>query len=91
MTLSKLSLRNARRQTRDYMVYFVTIVLAASLIYAFNGLIFSREILELSGVMSELPLIVVLASIVVLCILAWLVHYTIDFLFSRRSRELGTY
>ena len=38
MTLSKLSLRNAQRQAKDYLVYFVTIVLAAALLYAFNGL-----------------------------------------------------
>ena len=42
VTLYKLSWRNARRQARDYLVYFVTIVMAAALIYAFNGLVFSR-------------------------------------------------
>ena len=40
VTLYKLSWRNARRQARDYLVYFVTIVMAAALIYAFNGLVF---------------------------------------------------
>ena len=34
MTLSKLSWRNAQRQARDYLVYFVTVVMAAALIYA---------------------------------------------------------
>ena len=46
VTLYKLSWRNARRQARDYLVYFVTIVMAAALIYAFNGLVFSREIAD---------------------------------------------
>lgn len=91
MTLSKLSLRNAKRQARDYLVYFVTIVIAASLIYAFNGLVFSQELLKLSTLMSNLPAFVVLASIVVVCIIGWLVHYTTNFMLSRRSRELGTY
>ena len=40
VTLSELSLRNARRQARDYLVYFVTIIMAAALIYAFSGLAF---------------------------------------------------
>ena len=48
MTLSKLSLRNARRQARDYLVYFVTVVMAAALLYSFNGLVFSREVQQLS-------------------------------------------
>ena len=44
VTLSKLSLRNAQRQARDYLVYFVTVVMAAALLYAFNGLVFSQEV-----------------------------------------------
>ena len=91
MTLSKLSLRNAQRQARDYLVYFVTVVIAAALIYAFNGLVFSREMQSLSQMMRQLPLVVVLASAVVVCIFGWLVSYSTRFMLSRRSRELGTY
>ena len=32
VTLSELSLRNAKRQARDYLVYFVTVVMAAALL-----------------------------------------------------------
>ena len=53
--LSKLSLRNARRQARDYLVYFVTVVIAAALLYAFNSLVFSAEIKSLSQKMDSLP------------------------------------
>ena len=91
MTLSKLSLRNARRQARDYLVYFVTVVIAAALLYAFNGLVFSSEIKSLSQMMDSLPLVIVLASIVVVCVFGWLVSYSTRFMLTRRSRELGTY
>lgn len=91
VTLSKLSLRNARRQAKDYLVYFVTNVLTAALIYAFNGLVFSEELLILSHMMESLPLMVTLASIIVVCIMGWLVYYTTGFMLSRRSREFGTY
>ena len=91
MTLSKLSLRNAKRQTSDYLVYFVTIIITAAMLYAFNGLIFSPEILKLSTLMSSLPVTIVLASIVVVCIMGWLVQYTTCFMFTKRSREFGTY
>ena len=91
VTLSKLSLRNARRQARDYLVYFVTVVLAAALLYAFNGLVFSGEIRALSQIMTTLPLVIVLASAVVVCVFGWLVSYSTRFMLSRRSRELGTY
>ncbi len=91
MTLSKLSLRNARRQAKDYLVYFVTVVLAAALLYSFNGLVFSREVRQLSETMDMLSLVIVLASVVVVCIFGWLVSYATGFMLSRRSRELGTY
>lgn len=91
MTLSELSMRNARRQAKDYLVYFVTIVMAAAMMYAFNGLVFSQELLALSSMMETLPIVLVLTSIVVLCIIGWLVQYTTAFMLSRRSRELGTY
>lgn len=91
VTLSKLSLRNARRQAKDYLVYFVTVVMAAALIYAFNGLIFSKEVMELSASLSSLPAAIVFASIVIVCIIGWLVHYTTGFMLTKRSRELGTY
>ncbi len=91
MTLSKLSLRNAKRQAGDYLVYFATIIMAAALLYAFNGLIFSQEIKELSRRMSMLSAVIVLASIVVVCIFGWLVSYASNFMLTRRSREMGLY
>ncbi|MDE6676023.1 MAG: FtsX-like permease family protein, partial [Acetatifactor sp.] len=91
VTLSKLSLRNARRQARDYLVYFVTVVMAAALLYSFNGLVFSQEVQLLSKKMNTLPLMIVLSSIVVVCVFGWLVSYATGFMLSRRSRELGTY
>ena len=91
MTLSKLSLRNAQRQARDYLVYFVTVVMAAALLYSFNGLVFSQEIITLSKGISVLPLMIVLASVVVVCVFGWLVAYATRFMLLRRGRELGLY
>ena len=91
MTLYKLSFRNARRQAKDYLVYFVTIIVSSALLYAFNALVFSEEIRNLSGMMKSLPIFIVLASIAAVFIIGWLVRYTTGFMLLRRSRELGTY
>lgn len=91
VTLSKLSLRNARRQAGDYMIYFITVVMVCAMLYAFNCLVFSGEIHDLSGLLDNMTLMIVLASIVVIFIIGWLVSYTTGFMLSRRSRELGTY
>ena len=91
VTLSELSLRNAKRQARDYLVYFVTVIMAAALLYSFNGLVFSQEIITLSKGISVLPLMIVLASVVVVCVFGWLVAYATRFMLLRRGRELGLY
>ena len=91
VTLSKLSLRNARRQAKDYLVYFVTVVMAAALLYSFNALTFSQEIKTLSKSMEMLPVMIALATVVVVCVFGWLVAYATRFMLLRRGRELGTY
>ena len=91
MTYSKLSLRNARRQAGDYLIYFVTVVMVCAMLYAFNSLVFSEEIHQLSGLLDNMTLTIVLASIAVVFIISWLVSYTTGFMLSRRSRELGIY
>ena len=91
MTLSELSLRNAKRQAKDYLVYFVTVVMAAALLYSFNALTFSREIAALSIMMKTLPLMIAMATVVVVCVFGWLVAYATKFMLLRRSRELGAY
>lgn len=91
VTYFDLSLRNARRQTQDYLVYFATVVLAAALLYAFNALIFTPSVRALSSRLEAMSLTIPLASAVVVCVFGWLVSYTTRFLLTRRSRELGTY
>ncbi|MFV0361954.1 MAG: FtsX-like permease family protein [Suipraeoptans sp.] len=89
--LSKLSIRNAKRQIGDYMIYCTTVIISVALLYAFNGLMFSDEIKNLSSYLEMLPVISVLVSIVVVLIIGWLISYTTRFMLLKRSREFGTY
>ncbi len=91
MTYFKLSMRNAGRQARDYLVYFVTMVLAAALLFAFNALAVSGEVLALTEISESFSLMIVLASLAVVCVFGWLAAYSTRFMLSRRSRELGIY
>ncbi|MFV0393486.1 MAG: ABC transporter permease [Coprobacillaceae bacterium] len=89
--LKTLSMRNASRQAKDYLIYFITMIIAVALIYAFNGLVFSDKIKDLGSMMSSLPAVIVAASLVMIFIIGWLVSYTINFMLHKRSKELGTY
>ena len=51
----KLAFRNVRRSARDYLVYVLTMTFIVALMFAFNSIIFSRDIqkmYELAGMMA---------------------------------------
>lgn len=50
--------KNARHSAKDYLIYFLTVSIAFSLVYAFQLLIFSREIVNLSSTMHIMSWIV---------------------------------
>ena len=45
--LNKLALRNVKRSMRDYLVYLITMIAVAAMMFAFNSLIFSKDIQEM--------------------------------------------
>ncbi|MCQ4637970.1 ABC transporter permease [Anaerovorax odorimutans] len=90
--LSKLAARNARRSMRDYLIYLVTMAAIAALMFAFDSMIFSEDILKLyvqgGGMMAAM---IAIATFFIIFIIAWLIHYMIRFMLEKRSREFGTY
>ena len=89
--LSKLSIRNVKRSLKDYLIYIITVVIAFSLIFAFNFVSFSSDITELSEMMENLKYAIIFVSCIIVFVIAWLINYTMKFMFSKRSKEFGTY
>lgn len=89
--LSKLALRNAKRSLRDYVIYLITVVLAFSLMFSFNLVVFSKDIMELSSAMENFRVTVIMVSVLVIIVVGWLIYYTMKFMFAKRSKEFGTY
>lgn len=88
--LRELSIRNAKRQARDYSIYFVTLTCTVSLMYAFNALIFSDSVKALSS-MEVLPFMIVAASVLIVLVMGFIISYMTDYMLRRRSREFGIY
>ena len=86
----KLSLRNMRRSASDYAIYFITIMLAISLMFAFNSIIFSEELISLAENMSALSYSLIILSIILVIVLAFMVNYATKFIIKKRKREFGT-
>lgn len=94
--LARLALRNVRRSARDYAIYFVTIALGVATFYAFNALGSQAVLLdalssENQRVLGLLDLMMRVFSIVVVCVLGFLVVYANRFLIRRRKHEFGMY
>ncbi len=91
MMLGKLAYRNMRRSARDYLVYFLTMTVVTALMFAFNSLIFTKEIEELFDMAGLMMALVGLATFFIVLIVAWLINYMVRFMLEKRSQEFGIY
>ena len=89
--LGKLSIRNAKRQAKDYIIYFITVIISVALIFSFNSIAVSEDIKELSSVMENFSKSITGISIIVVLTIAWLINYTMKFMLEKRNKEFGTY
>ena len=89
--LSKLALRNAKRCFKDYLIYLITLIIAFALIFSFNLIVFTDDVIELGNNMDSFMAMIVFISVVIVLIIGILINYMNKFIFEKRSRELGTY
>ncbi|MDC7287633.1 ABC transporter permease [Blautia schinkii] len=89
--LGKLAFRNAKRSLHDYFVYLLTMILITAMMFAFDAMIFSEAIRELSSQAGMMGMMIGLLTFFVVLIIVWLVHYMVKFIAEKRSREFATY
>lgn len=92
----KLALRNIRRSIRDYAIYFITLLFGVAVFYAFNSIgsqqiLFDMESTASSNIFDTTTQMLKMFSVVVACVLGFLILYANQFLIRRRKREFGTY
>ena len=75
MMYAKLALRNIKRSARDYVIYFITIILTVMLMYSFLALGFSPDIASMSENMSMLTSGIVALSVLVALISSFIISY----------------
>ena len=91
LLLTKLSIRNAKRSIKDYIIYLITVTLAFSFIFAFNLISNSEDVLNLSSVMDNFKYVMYFVNAFIILVVCFLINYTTKFMFSKRSHEFGTY
>lgn len=90
MTL-KLAFRNVKRSARDYLVYFLTMMLVTAVMFAFHSLLFSKDVQKLFKIAMLMQTMIGLASFFIVLIIAWLINYMVRFMLEKRSREFAIY
>ena len=89
--LGKLAYRNTKRNIKDYLIYLITVTASVSLIFAFNLVASSDEIVKLCSSMDAFKNSLFAVNILIIFVICFLINYTTKFMFEKRSKELGTY
>lgn len=95
MNLFKLAFKNIRKSSKDYSVYFMTIVIGVAIFYMFNSVgsqsfmatITASKNASLQGLVRIIEII----SVGVAIVLGGLITYANNFLIKRRKKEFGVY
>ena len=69
----KLALRNVRRSARDYLVYVLTMTFVVSLMFAFNSIIFSKDLQKMYEMAAIMAAMIGIATFFIVLIVAWLI------------------
>lgn len=95
MMLFKLSLRNLKKSFRDYVIYFVTLVIGVAVFYVFNAIDEQTVMLNVSSSTYEIVDLMTntmsAISVLVSFILGFLIVYASNFLLKRRKKEFAVY
>ncbi|MGL5575791.1 MAG: FtsX-like permease family protein [Sarcina sp.] len=90
---ANLTLKNAKKSARDYMIYFITIMLCSSLFYAFTSLSSENYEFLIEGPLSleNLKMLLKYSTYLITLVLSILVFYVNSYMVKRRYKEFGTY
>lgn len=89
--LFKIAGRNVKRQLGNYLIYFITVALTVALMFSINNVIFSRQMMEKADTMENVATGLVIITVFVSLIVAFVLGYATSFMLKLRKREFGTY
>ena len=87
----KLTMRCALRSIKQYSIFMFTITMVMTLLYAFQSLMFSEQIIRLFGAHVDMLYAFLMVSILLVIVMTWLIGYISGFIIKNRSREFGIY
>lgn len=89
--INRLIFRNAQKSIKDYFLYLITMIIISALMFAFNSMIFSKDVTKLCSIVGVMAAMIALASVFIAFVVAWLINYMINFIMEKKSKEFGIY
>lgn len=89
--LGKIAFRNVRRQTGNYLIYYLTVSITIALIFAFNNMVFSQQLWNHPAAIPQMQAGLLSISLMIALVEAFVLGYASAFLLKLRKREFGMY
>ena len=91
----KLAFKNMKKNMKDYVIYFLTLVLGVAIFYIFNSMDAQQASMVLSESKRQIIKLMLqvlgIVSVFVTIVLGFLIVYANNFLVKRRKKEFGLY
>lgn len=91
----KLAFKSMKKNMKDYVIYFLTLVLGVAIFYIFNSLDAQQAMLEMSKAKRQIIDLMIQmlggVSVFVSFVLGFLIVFANNFLIKRRKKEFGLY
>lgn len=87
----KLAIKNIQKSLKNYVIYFMTILIVVALMYSFVALVCSPDILLLSENMEAFKRVVIWMTGLASVMIAYVVGYAADFIINQRKKEFAVY
>lgn len=86
--LGKLAYRNTKRNIKDYLIYLITVTASFSLIFAFNLVANSDEIVKLCSSMDAFKNSLFAVNILIIFVICFLINYVLNDVMFQRGKVL---
>lgn len=95
MNSFKMALSNIKKSMRDYVVYFITLIIGVAIFYVFNSVGDQSVVKSITGsgydIIELMLMLLDGISVAVAFVLGFLIIYANNFLIKRRKKEFGIY
>ena len=89
--LSKLALRNVKRQVGNYLIYFITVSLTVAMLFSVSNIIFSENLARFAAASNQMRAGLIGIVVLISAVVAFVLSYATSFMLRLRKREFGTY